>query len=144
MAKAADGNDDSGRSDEEDRLAARDEIIIDCRAHGESIPDTALRANCSVRTISRRLENPEIARRISARRAERVSEITGSLTDMSETALHTLRWLLTEATQESSRLKAAHMVLTMLMRYRAESDLEDRLAGIERRLDDGEVGEEAE
>lgn len=122
-------DDDAGLTARE----AQDEIIITCLAEGMSLPATGSAAGCTSRTVSRRLEDPDFATRVSQRRGLRVAQVTGSLTSMSDDALNILRTTMAEGTT-AEKLRAAQLTLNILVKLRHETELEDRLAAVEKRL----------
>ncbi len=135
----------SGRTRDEgeelDGRAAEDEVLVECLAAGMSFPAAGEMAGCSARTVSRRMSDPEFVLRVSRRRGERVRAITGQLTALADDALTTIRMVLEGGERDADRLRAAHLVLSHLGRFRADTDLEERLAELEDRLagDGGEV-----
>jgi hypothetical protein len=112
---------------------AQDEIIVTCLAEGMSLPATGAAAGCTSRTVSRRLEDPDFTARVSRRRGERVAQVTGTLTSMSDDALEVLRSAMAEGTT-AEKLRAAHLTLTMMIKLRHDTEIEDRLAAVEDRL----------
>ena len=132
----ADGEDENEDRPPGDPRAAQDDLIIECLAAGMSYPQAGEIAGCTARTISRRMANRDFARRVSRRRGERVQAIAGQLTALAEDAVTTVREVLASADRDADRLRAAHMVLTLLGRFRADTDLEDRLNELEHHLGD--------
>lgn len=130
----------SDPSEADDRRTAQDELIIECLAAGMSYPQTGEIAGCTARTVSRRMADRDFARLVSLRRGERVRAIAGQLTALADDAVRTIRELLAGAERDADRLRAAHMVLTFVGRFRADTDLEDRLHDLEAQLD-GNSGE---
>lgn len=129
---------ESGGRDDDGPISARDaqdEIIIASLAQGMSYPAAGAAAGCTGRTVSRRMEAPDFAARVSKRRGERVAQVTGSLTAMSDDALGVLRSVMVEGTTPE-RLRAAQVTLTLMVRLRHDTEIEERLAAVERRLDD--------
>ncbi len=122
------------------RREAQDDLIVESLAAGMSYAEVADLANCSARTVARRMADPGFARRVSERRGERVSAITGQLTDVALEAVAVIQNCL-HAEVESTRLRAANMALTLLMRLRHETELESRVAELERQLDSGNEAE---
>jgi hypothetical protein len=115
---------------------AQDEILIEALASGMPYPDAGKLAGVVGRTVSRRMDDPDFRARVSRRRGERVTQVTGALTDMSTEALQVLRDCMAEG-RAADRLRAAQMVLAMMSRLRHETEIEDRLANVERLLKDG-------
>lgn len=132
-------HDDGPSSEADEQLTAReaqDEILIEALASGMSFPDAGKLGGVTGRTVSRRMEDPDFQARVSRRRGERVTQVTGALTDMSTEALQVLRDCMAEG-RAADRLRAAQMVLLMMSRLRHETEIEDRLANVERLLQEG-------
>lgn len=127
-------------SEAESRRDAQDDLIVESLAAGMSYAEVADLANCSARTVARRMADPGFARRVSERRGERVSAITGQLTDVAVEAVAVIQSCL-HAEVEGTRLRAANMALTLLMRLRHETELESRVAALERQLESGNEAE---
>lgn len=130
-------------SEAESRRDAQDDLIVESLAAGMSYAEVADLANCSARTVARRMADPGFARRVSERRGERVSAITGQLTDVGLEAVGVIQNCLHERSYVA-RLRAANMALTLLMRFRHETELERRVAELELQLEsnnnEAEVG----
>ncbi|MCC5952801.1 MAG: hypothetical protein JJU45_11980 [Acidimicrobiia bacterium] len=99
-----------------------------------SYAQAAEAASCSRRTVARRMADPGFARWVSERRGERVNEITGALTDVAAEAVAVVRRCL-DAEREADQLRAANIALTLLLRLRHETELEARVAELERQTD---------
>lgn len=112
---------------------AKDEILIESLAQGMSFPAAGRSAGYTSRTVSRRMADPGFAMRVSRRRGERVAQVTGALTSMSEDALGVLRSTMAEGTT-SEKLRAAQLTLTLMVRLRHDTEIEERLGLIEGRL----------
>lgn len=134
--------DEGGTSERDHRREAQDEILVESIAAGLSYPDAGAAAGVTARTVGRRMTDPAFLSRVSQRRGERVSEITGRLSSMSADALGVLRDTMVEG-RPADRLRAAQLTLTMLSRFRAESEIEERLAVIEGQLAGTRRGEVA-
>lgn len=115
---------------------AQDEILVEALALGMAYPDAGKLGGVTGRTVSRRMEDPEFRARVSRRRGERVAQVTGALTAMSAEALQVLRDCMAEE-RPADRLRAAQLVLVMMSRLRHETEIEDRLAAVERLLQEG-------
>jgi hypothetical protein len=115
---------------------AQDEILIEALASGMAYPDAGKLVGVVGRTVSRRMDDTDFRARVSRRRGERVTQVTGALTDMSSEALQVLRDCMAEG-RAADRLRAAQMVLIMMSRLRHETEIEDRLANVERLLHEG-------
>jgi hypothetical protein len=127
-------NDSEGAGEAADRRAAVDEVIVECLAQGGSYRHAASVAGCSVRTVARRMSEQDFARRVSVRRQERVTEITGELTNVAAEAVAVIRRCL-DAEQTSDQLRAANMALSLVLRFRGATEMEARIAELEARAD---------
>src|SRR5205807_7289241 len=90
-------------------------------------------AGVSVRTAYRRLADPAFARRLAQARDELISGALGELVECASEAVATLRALL-RASDERVRLGAAKSTLEQLLRLRETLTLSQRLATLERAL----------
>lgn len=115
------------------RRAPQDELIIEALASGLNYSDAGAAGRVTSRTVGRRMSDPNFAARVSQRRGERVSEITGALTTMSREAIDVLRETMADG-RPGDRLRAAHLTLTLMSKFRNETEMEQRLASIERQL----------
>jgi hypothetical protein len=125
----SEGRDGAGRRE------ASDEILVEGLAAGLSFVQAGDLAGVSSKTVQRRLQDPEFARRVSRRRDERVGEVTGLLVDASHAAVGVLREGL-GAERFADRLRSAQLILTMSGRFRELEDLSARLAEVEARLNE--------
>ena len=103
---------------------------------GLSYPEAGKAAGVTSRTVSRRLEDADFHARVSRRRGERVAQVTGALTAMSTEALQVLRECMAEG-RAADRLRAAQLTLVLMSRLRHETEIEERLAALERQLQEG-------
>ncbi len=117
------------------RRVAQNEVLIEALAAGRTYAEAGQEAGVSPRTIARRMADLEFARGVAARRAEHVSVITGQLAAMGTEAVDAIRAGF-RAQRPADSLQAARLALSFGLRFRNESDVEARLADVERRLDD--------
>jgi hypothetical protein len=110
-----------------------DELLLSALAAGSSVEDAARTAGLSVRTAYRRLADPTFARRLAQVRDELISAALGELVDCASEAVATLRALLS-ASDERVRLGAAKGTLEQLLRLRETLSLSQRLAALERTM----------
>lgn len=110
-----------------------DEALIEALATGATYEEAGRIAGKAGRTVRRRMTDPEFAAAVSARRGERMSRITGQLVDLCEQATGVLAEGM-GGFEIYPKLRAAQIALNLSLRYRAASELEDRLTAIERRL----------
>lgn len=127
------GSDQDGGNEGDRRRAANDELIIEALAAGLSYADAGASARVTARTVGRRMSDPEFAACVSQRRGERVSEITGALTTMSRDAIDVLRAIMADG-KPGDQLRAAHLTLTLMSKFRSEIEMEQRLASVEHQL----------
>jgi hypothetical protein len=110
-----------------------DELLLGALAAGSSVDDAAQTAGVSSRTAYRRLADPSFARRLAQARDELISAALGELVECASEAVATLRALLA-ASDERVRLGAAKSTLEQLLRLRETLALSQRLAALERAM----------
>ena len=110
-----------------------DELLLGALAAGSSVEDAARTAGVSIRTAYRRLAEPTFARRLAQARDELISAALGELVECAAEAVATLRALLS-ASDERVRLGAAKSTLEQLLRLRETLTLSQRLAALERTM----------
>jgi len=109
-----------------------DNAILLALACGATVENAARAAGVGPRTVHRRLESPEFARRLQAMRADMVQRTAGLLTGASMEAVKTLVELLKPSNPANVRLGAARAILEKGMEMRERADLEDRVVALER------------
>jgi hypothetical protein len=117
-----------GRHNADDRLAA-------ALALGHPIASAAKLAGVSERTAFRRLQDASFRSKIEGLKAESFEHAATLLVSVSTAAVTTLHALLSSPT-DSVRLGAARAIITASLQLREATSLEERLAALERRLDD--------
>jgi molybdenum-dependent DNA-binding transcriptional regulator ModE len=110
-----------------------EEQLLALLAASSSVEDAARAAGISSRTAYRRLADPVFARRLAQARDELISSALGELVECASEAVATLRSLLS-ARDERVRLGAAKSTLEQLLRLRETLMLSQRLAALERTL----------
>jgi hypothetical protein len=105
-------------------------VLVTALAAGAKIADAATRAGVSERTVFRRLQDPDFQAQVQAARAAMVSEAVGILSRSSADAALKMAQLL-EAEREPVQLGAARSILDLMLKLRAEEDIEARLAALE-------------
>ena len=100
-------------------------------ACGATAEQAARQAGVSVRTVYRRLKNPEFLRQVQAARADMVQRASGTLTAAGGEAVKTMVELLRAPAPFSVRLGAARGILEMGLRIRDDVEQEQRLAALE-------------
>jgi hypothetical protein len=121
-------------SEPQERRAAQDEILVGALASGLSYSEAGAQAGVVSRTVARRLEDPQFASRVSRRRAELVSTVAGRLAGAAAEAVATVLHELREAERSADRLRAASLLLSQVLRFRRDEELEARLRLVEERL----------
>lgn len=116
-----------------------DELLLSALAAGSSVEDAARTADISARTAYRRLNDPRFAARLAQARDELISAALGELVECASEAVATLRELLS-ASDERVRLGAAKSTLEQLLRLRETLTLSQRLAVLERTMQQRQRG----
>jgi hypothetical protein len=110
-----------------------DELLLTRLAAGATVEQAAQAAGLSARTAYRRLADPGFTRRLAQARDELISAALGELVECASEAVATLRALLS-ASDERVRLGAAKSTLEQLLRLRETLTLSQRLAVLERTM----------
>ena len=118
-------------NENEARKASQDDKLVEALASGLSYRRAGELAGVHAKTVQRRMENPVFARRVTEQRNRRTSQITGLLADVGAEAVGVIRQALS-ADKGSDRLRAAHLTLTMLLKFTNSQELEERVAELER------------
>lgn len=121
-------------SDMKNTAGDADDVIIAALADGLNYQAAGDAAGVSARTVRRRMADEAFAAEVSARRSERISEITALLVDQGANAVQALHRALDPEEDIYPRLRAAQVALNLILKYRAAGELEDRLVAVERRL----------
>ncbi|HZZ77619.1 MAG TPA: hypothetical protein VFE62_03815 [Gemmataceae bacterium] len=114
-----------------------DEIIIAALACGSTVQQAADTAGVSRKTVSRRMAEPEFAKRVAEMRSEMVRRTASKMTDGMLEAAEVLRKLL-KAKGENVRLGACRALFEHGVRIRETVELEERLQALEQRAKAGE------
>jgi hypothetical protein len=112
-----------------------DEVLVTALACGATVEGAARKAGLSERTVYRRLADPDFQSRLRHERAELARRAAGLLTAASLESVRTLVELQGTALPPAARLGAARAVIGLGMKLREEVDLVDRVAELERRLE---------
>ena len=118
-------------NENEARKASQDNKLVEALASGLSYRRAGELAGVHAKTVQRRMEDPVFARRVTEQRNRRTSQITGLLADVGAEAVGVIREALS-ADKGSDRLRAAHLTLTMLLKFTNSQELEERVAELER------------
>lgn len=112
-----------------------DDLIAATILAGGTWQDAADAIGRSRATVGRRLEDPQLRRRIEHERASALYRIGNELADLSGLALGIYREVLTDPDATTSqRLRASDGVLSTLRTYSADIAMADRFADLEERL----------
>ena len=102
-----------------------------CRA---TVENAARQAGISPATAYRRLAEPAFQQRLQQLRGDMVSRTAGTLTAAAAEAVRALLELLKSSSSPSVRLQAARAILELGLKVRDASDLEERLAALEKAM----------
>jgi hypothetical protein len=112
-----------------------EDVLVTALACGATVEGAARKAGLSVRTVYRRLADPEFQERLRQERAELARRAAGLLTAASLESVRTLVELQGTALPPAARLGAARAIIGLGLKLREEADLADRVAELERRLE---------
>jgi hypothetical protein len=118
--------------------AGQTESLIVALASGKSNAQAAREAGCSVRTVQRRLSDPEFSRRVSEARGEMFGRAVGMLADATASAVETLKGLL-KAQSETIQLGAARCILEMGPKLRESTELAERISALESKIGEDQL-----
>ena len=125
----ADGGErDEGEADR--RRQHQDEVLVEALAEGLGYAAAGDLARVSARTVRRRMADGGFAALVSARRGQRVGEVTGVLVGLARRVVATLDACM-DSERPVDRIRAAQGVLVELHRFRDQHDLEERLRLLE-------------
>jgi hypothetical protein len=110
--------------------ANADEVLIAHLAGGATVAAAAELCEVSVRTVARRLADPDFRKRLAEARATMLRRALGHLSQGAAEASVTLRKLL-RSDDAKVRLGAARSILESVGKLQESVDLEDRLAALE-------------
>ncbi len=116
-----------------------DEVLIAALAAGMTHAQAGVLAGVCAKTVQRRHAEEAFVTEIARRRAIRVDEVTGRLSELSVHALETVESCLTSGSS-AVRLKAAEMVFVWFRRLRDEVDVDTRLARLESSIQPDRAG----
>ena len=116
--------------EEDNELGPNDLIIIEALAAGQTHQQAAQLADCSAKTVQRRLGEPAFTQALRERRAERLDQLATGLEASATTALGALDELL-HSESETVRLAAVRLALAEHVRYRSTHEHEARLLDLE-------------
>ena len=109
----------------------RDDIAAAALATGKTWDEAAAAAGCSRSTIARLERNPEFRKRVSDIRARIVDQAVSVLVTSLADAFAQIALISSDGDKEENRLRASGMIAELLLRFRREGDLEERMRRIE-------------
>jgi hypothetical protein len=115
------------------RKKAEDALLL-ALACGATVEVAARQCRLCVRTVYRRLAEPDFQRRLRTLRADMVQRTSGTLTAAGSEAVRTLLELQKPALPPAVRLAAARAVLEIGIKLREVADTEERLAALEEQV----------
>src|SRR5262245_1672773 len=119
------------------RRANADEQLLLSIACGATAEQAAAKAQVGVRTVYRRLDDPDFARRLRELRCEMVQRAAAMLTAAAMESVKTLLELQKPSNTGPVRLGAARSSSELGAKLREMVELEVRLAALEARVGDG-------
>src|SRR5262249_19935380 len=117
------------------RRRKADADLILALACGNTPENAAQKAGLGLRTVYRRLAEPDFRARVDAVRADIVRRLAGGLTAAGLRSIKTFTTLQESAVSESVRLGAARATLELGCKLRESVELTERLAAVEVRLE---------
>lgn len=114
-----------------DRSTAVDTVFVAALAAGATQAEAAAAAGISERTVRRRLEHQDLARRVVEERSRLVSNTAARLTGLAGTAVDALGELLAADVPPAVRLRASLGVLEAARVWRECGEVEERITAIE-------------
>lgn len=115
--------------------ADSDRLLAAALAVGATITDAAAAAGMSARTARRRLADPDFARHVRDSRADHITHTSTRLAGLSDLALDAMESLLDARTPPAVRARVAHDVLEARAVWRAATEVDQRIAALERAAD---------
>jgi hypothetical protein len=114
-----------------DRSTAIETVLVTALASGATQAEAAAAAGISERTVRRRLERQDLARRVVEERSRLVTHTAARLTGLTGSAVDALMDLLADDVPPTVRLRASLGVLEAARIWRECSELEERITAIE-------------
>ncbi|MBX9678680.1 MAG: hypothetical protein K2X38_07935 [Gemmataceae bacterium] len=114
---------------------SKDEILLQALLCGASIDAAAKKAGMSRSAGYRRLANPKFAKQYREAKAELVKRATAILSAGSLEACKSLLELTGPKNPPATRLGAARSVIELAAKLREQTEMEERMASLEQRLD---------
>lgn len=115
-----------------------DETLVTAPACGATVEGAARKAGLSVRTVYRRLADPDFQERLRRELVELARRTARLLTAASLESVRTLVELQGAALPPAARLGAARAIIALGLKLHEEADLADRVAELESRLEEAD------
>ena len=129
-------------SDETGHAADTDEVLIEALGRGSTQAEASKLAGCAVRTVARRLDDPQFVRRVDVFRDALLEAGAAKLGDLIGLATSTLRELLADDVPPQIRLGSAKTVLDASLKLRDSLLLEKRLTALETRVSSSQTSDD--
>jgi hypothetical protein len=111
-----------------------DDAFLTALSCGSTVENAAAKAGIGRRTAHRRLKEPEFLRRLTELKADMVKRATAMLTAAGLEGVKTIVSLQGPSNPPSVRLGAARAALELGMRFRDSTEMEERLAALEKQV----------
>jgi hypothetical protein len=112
-----------------------DDAVLLALACGATAENAAKKAGVGIRTVNRRLADPNFKKRLTEIRADILKRATGVLTAATMEAVKTLMDLQKPATPAAVRLGAARTILEFGIKLRDSTEMEERIAALEAQME---------
>jgi hypothetical protein len=114
---------------------ATDRVLLQALACGATVENAARKAGVCERTVYRRLADPAFCQQLNQLRADMVQRTAGMLTGAGMGSVKTLVEIQNDvAVSPAVRRRSARDLLELGLKFRENTDLEQRLAAIEAQL----------
>lgn len=109
-----------------EEVADHDEVLIDALVRGSGWAEAGTVVGLSAEVVRERMADPVFAGEVSARRGERVAQLSAGLVELSREALGVAGRAFGSSSQRA-RLRAAVLVLNEVLHHRASTEIADRV-----------------
>jgi hypothetical protein len=116
-----------------------DQMLLTALAFGATVEAAAQKAGVSVSTVHRRLKDPKFRRRLQTMRDDSAQRTSSLLTGLGGEAAKNLVELMRPPTAANVRLGASRTILEIGMKQREFGELTERIAALERLLENDET-----
>lgn len=112
-------------------MTKRDDRLIAALASGRTYQQSADEAGVSLRTVNRRMSDPEFRELVRAARSQLLDAATGRLAHAATAAVDALSDLAENAESEVARVSAAKALVNLIIPLGERIDFEERLCKLE-------------